>query len=105
YAEQDGDEVLTIETPQGRVFRGWRALAVLPLVAPAPFLAALIVLRFGSSFVGLVLLGYGLDDVIFVLLALNGLLLSPVADRPLPRAAYRRVAGMWNRCLGRLAGA
>lgn len=61
----------SIETPAGRRFTGWRAIGLLPWVVPAPFLSLLILLRFGSEFVGRRTVGFSLDDVVFVVLPLG----------------------------------
>ena len=93
-----------IETPRGRRFSGWRAAGLLPWVLPAPFLSLLILLRFGSEAVGRWSVGFSLDDVVFVMLPLGVLLLLPAADRGAARAAFERVAPVWNRALCRALG-
>ena len=90
-----------IETPAGRRFTGWRAIGLLPWVLPAPFLSLLILMRFGSEFVGRRTVGFSLDDVVFVVLPLAALLLLPAADRGAARAAFERLAPVWNRVLCR----
>ena len=70
----------TIETPRGRRYSGWRAVGLLPWALPAPFLSLLIILRFGSEYVGLWIAGFRLDDIVFVVLGVAALLLVPVAD-------------------------
>ena len=81
----------SIETPRGRRYSGWRAVGLLPWVLPAPFLSLLIVLRFGSEYVGRWTVGFSLDDVVFVVLALAALMLLPVADSRAARAAFDRI--------------
>jgi len=99
--ETEKGDGLCIETPTGRRFSGWRAVAFLPLALPAPFLSLLILFRFGSRFVGLRVLGIGLDDFVFVLLGLGAILLLPMADRGVARALFERIAPIWNRALCR----
>ena len=94
----------TIETPRGRPYSGWRAVGLLPWALPAPFLSLLIILRFGSEYVGRWMVGFSLDDVVFVALGLAALLLLPIADSSAARAAFDRFAPIWNRALGRLSG-
>lgn len=88
-----------IDTPGGRRFRGWRAVALLPWALPAPFLSLLILLRFGSEFVGRWTAGVSFDDVVFVVLGLAALMLLPAADRGPARWAFDRLAPLWNRGL------
>ena len=99
--ETDAHRGFSIEMPGGRCFNGWRAVGLLPWALPAPFLSLLIALRFGSEFVGHRTLGFSLDDVLFVLLGLWALLLLPVADHGPARAAFERMAPIWNRALRR----
>ena len=94
----------TVETPRGRRYRGWRAVGLLPWALPAPFLSLLIILRFGSEYVGRWMVGFSLDDVVFVVLGLAALLLLPVADSRAARAAFDRLASVWNRALCHAAG-
>ena len=89
----------SIETPTGRRFTGWRAIGLLPWALPAPFLSFLILLRFGSEFVGRGTVGFSLDDIVFVLLGLGALLLLPAADRGAARTAFERLAPVWNLAL------
>ena len=94
----------SIETPRGRCYSGWRAVGLLPWALPAPFLSLLIVLRFGSEYIGHWTVGFSLDDVVFVVLGLAALLLLPVADGGPARAAFDRLAPIWNRALHRVPG-
>ena len=87
----------TLETPRGRRYSGWRAVGLLPWALPAPFLSLLIVLRFGSEYVGCWMVGLSLDDAVFVVLGLAALLLQPIADAGAARAAFDRLAPIWNR--------
>ena len=93
----------TVETPRGRRYRGWRAVGLLPWALPAPFLSLLIVLRFGSEHVGRWMVGFSLDDAVFAVLGLAALLLLPVADSSAARAAFDRLAPIWNRALRRFS--
>ncbi len=93
-----------IETPRGRPYSGWRAVGLLPWALPAPFLSLLIILRFGSEYIGRWTVGFSLDDVVFVVLGLAALLLLPVADWRAARAAFDRLAPIWNGVLRRVPG-
>ena len=92
----------TIETAGGRRYSGWRAVGLLPWALPAPFLSVLIVLRFGSEYVGRRTAGFSFDDIVFVVLAFVALLLLPAADRGVARATFERLTPFWNRALRRL---
>ena len=92
----------SIETPRGRRYSGWRAIGLLPWALPAPFLSLLIVLRFGSEYIGRWTTGFSFDDIVFVVLAFVALLLLPAADRGVARATFERLAPFWNRALRRL---
>ena len=100
-AEAETHGGFSIETPGGSRLGGWRAVALLPWALPAPFLSFLIAFRFGSEFVGRQTLGFRLDDLLFVLLGLWALPLLPIADRGAARAAFERIAPIWNRALCR----
>ena len=91
----------SIETPRGRRYSGWRAIGLLPWALPAPFLSLLIVLRFGSEYIGRWTVGFSLDDVVFVVLAFVALLLLPAADRGMARTLFEQLAPVWNRALRR----
>ena len=93
----------TFETPRGRRYSGWRAVGLLPWALPAPFLSLLIVLRFGSEYVGRWMVGLSLDDAVFVVLGLAALLLLPIADAGPARAAFDWLAPIWNRALRRFS--
>lgn len=102
-ADEASDRGLCIETPAGRRFGGWRALGLVPVVLPAPFLCLAVFFRFGSALVPSGWLGFGLDDLLFPLLAIWVALLFPAADRGPARVAFEHVAQLSHRALTSLA--
>ena len=91
----------SIETPRGRRYSGWRALALLPWALPAPLLSLLVVLRFGSELAGQWTVGFSLDGVVFIVLGIAALLLLPAADCRAARHLFERLAPLCNRALRR----